>query len=141
MQLILIRGIPGSGKSTKAKSMLALNPNLVHLEADMLFEASGEYRFDPTFLSTAHDWCYSNTVFNLLSGKDVVVTNTFTKMWELESYLAIGQRLGCDITIIEMKSEYGSIHGVPESKLQQMKARWEELPEDVKKSVHYYEVK
>lgn len=141
MQLILVRGIPGSGKSTKAKSMLVSNPNLVHLEADMLFEASGEYKFDPTLLSTAHDWCYSNTVFNLLAGKDVVVTNTFTKMWELESYLYIGQRLECDITIIEMKCEYGSIHGVPESKLQQMKARWEELPEDLKKSVHYYEVK
>lgn len=141
MQLILVRGIPGSGKSTKAKSMLASNPNLVHLEADMLFEASGEYKFDPTLLSTAHYWCYSNTVFNLLTGKDVVVTNTFTKMWELESYLYIGQRLECTITIIEMKCEYGSIHGVPESKLQQMKARWEELPEDLKKSVYYFEVK
>ena len=141
MQLILVRGIPGSGKSTKAKSMLVSNPNLVHLEADMFFEASGEYKFDPTLLSTAHDWCYSNTVFNLLSGKDVVVTNTFTKTWELESYLAAGHRLECDITIIEMKSEYGSIHGVPESKLQQMKARWEELPEELKTSVHYYEVK
>ena len=141
MQLILVRGIPGSGKSTKAKSMLASNPNRVHLEADMFFEASGEYKFDPTLLSTAHDWCYSNTVFNLLSGKDVVVTNTFTKTWEMESYLAAGQRLGCDITIIEMKSEYGSIHGVPEAKLRQMKARWEKLPEDLKKSVHYYEVK
>ena len=141
MVLILIRGIPGSGKSTKAKSMLAMYPNLVHLEADMFFEASGEYKFDPTLLSTAHDWCYSNTVFNLLSGKDVVVTNTFTKMWEMESYLAAGRRLGCDITIIEMKSEYGSIHGVPEAKLQQMKSRWEELPEELKKSVHYYEVK
>ena len=141
MLLILIRGIPGSGKSTRAKMMQELNPALVHLEADMFFEASGEYKFDPTLLSTAHDWCYSNTAFNLLSGKNVVVTNTFTKMWEMESYLAIAQRLGCDITIIEMKSEYGSIHGVPEAKLQQMKARWEELPEDLKKSIHYYEVK
>ena len=33
------------------------------------------------------------------------------------------------------------VRGIPEAKLRQMKARWEELPEDLKKSVHYYEVK
>ena len=35
MKLILVRGIPGSGKSTRAKMMQELNPALVHLEADM----------------------------------------------------------------------------------------------------------
>jgi len=141
MKLVLVRGIPGSGKSTWAKAQAKAYPNATHREADMFFEASGEYQFDPTLLGYAHEWCYSNTVFDLLSGKDVFVSNTFTKNWEMEKYIAIGVRLGCEITVVEMKTNYGSIHDVPEAKIQQMKERWENVSDEFKNFVEIYEVK
>lgn len=123
--LTLVRGLPGSGKSTYAKGMKAL-----HLEADQFFEDGlGYYKFDPKLLSVAHDWCYSNTVKALKCGFRVVVSNTFTKMWELERYLSIPSLIdGVSVSVVEMKTQFETIHGVPEEKLKQMAERWQEIP-------------
>lgn len=51
--LIIVRGIPGSGKSTLAKKLCALLGG-AYYEADMFFEQTGEYIFDPTKLAEAH---------------------------------------------------------------------------------------
>lgn len=57
MKLLLVRGIPGSGKSTYAKQWAEEN-NAVHVEADMYFvQPSGHYAFDPKQIGAAHDWC------------------------------------------------------------------------------------
>jgi ABC-type proline/glycine betaine transport system ATPase subunit len=46
----LIRGLPGSGKSTMAKLM----DGFVHFEADMYFEVGGEFVYDPANVSKVH---------------------------------------------------------------------------------------
>ena len=125
--LTIIRGLPGSGKSTYAQSVWGM-----HLEADQFFEDSeGNYEYDIKLIGVAHDWCYSNTVKALRYGIDVVVSNTFTKMWELERYLAIPTLLdGVSVSIIEMRTQYENVHGVPEDKLKLMASRWEKIPQE-----------
>ena len=56
-------------------------------------------------------------------------------MWELEKYLDIGFDLGCEISIIEMMTKFKSIHNVPVEKIEQMKNRWEEIPNEIAKRV------
>ena len=130
-KLTLVRGLPGSGKSTFAYSMQEKDQSLVHYEADMFFfRRPGSYEYDIKLIGAAHDWCYANTVSSLWRGHDVVVSNTFTKMWELERYLNIPVLVdGVDLEIVEMRTQYDNIHGVPEDKLKTMAARWEEIPE------------
>ena len=127
-QLTIVRGLPGSGKSTYAKTL-----DCVHYEADQFFELDGEYVYDINLISAAHDWCYGKTVRALRHGHDVVVSNTFTKMWELDRYLAIPAILSLPVVveIVEMKTQYQNVHGVPEDKLKQMAARWEDLSDDI----------
>ena len=127
-QLTLIRGLPGAGKSTYAQTHFSKS---LHFEADQFFELNnGEYKFDPALISCAHDWCYSNTVKALRWGYDVVVTNTFTQIWELDRYLAIPTLVYIDIKVIELRTQFQNIHGVPEAKLKQMAARWQSIPQD-----------
>jgi predicted kinase len=125
-KLTLIRGLPGSGKSTYAKTVDAL-----HYEADQFFETeAGEYVYDIKLIAAAHDWCYSKTVRALRRGHDVAVSNTFTKLWELNRYLAIpGLLPEVKIDIVEMRTQYGTIHDVPADKLAVMAARWEDISE------------
>ena len=53
--LILVRGIPGSGKSTFAN--LIWNSYAI-CEADKFFyDKDGNYNFDPSKLKQAHEWC------------------------------------------------------------------------------------
>lgn len=127
--LYLIRGLPGSGKTTFAKQMY--DYGVVHYEADQFFEMSGEYRFDPRMLTAAHDWCWSKTMIALCDGYDVIVSNTFTQFWELARYLDFRSTLpGTTISIIEMRTQYRSVHGISDQKMDQMRQRWVTLPDD-----------
>ena len=125
-QLVLVRGLPGSGKSTEAKK-IANTEGYFHFEADHYFiSPSREYKFDKNLLRDAHKECFENTYRALLDGADVVVSNTFTTNWELYKYIQLGDMIrGVTVSIIEMTDNYGSIHGVPEETLENMKARWE----------------
>jgi predicted kinase len=124
-QLILIRGLPGSGKSTMATKMV-VEQGYVHFEADQYFVEDGVYTFDYTRIKEAHMWCQVATRAALTEGKLVVVSNTFTQRWELQPYLDMVHDLGVVVTIVIATGDYRNIHGVPEEVIQRMKDRWED---------------
>lgn len=124
--LILIRGVSGSGKTTKARSYTGF----VHLEADMYFgDGSGNYtpeQFDSRLVPLAHQWCIDQTRQALEQGQDVVVANTFTRRAELQPYFKIAQRLRVEVRVITCRGRYQNTHGVPQEKVQEQLARWED---------------
>ena len=121
MKLYIIRGLPGSGKSTYAKSLPAL-----HLEADMYHVRNGKYDFNPKKVKAGHDWCQAMVKSALGAGMDVSVSNTFTQKWEMFPYLEMGKHFEAEIEIIVMSGKYGSIHGVPAETIKNMSDRWED---------------
>ncbi len=122
--LYLIRGWPGSGKTTLAKELLAEGKADVHYEADMYFEGSTlGYVFDPKLLPQAHAWCLRKTKEALDLGKNVVVSNTFIKVWELKKYIDLG--LPTEIRVC--RGLFVNVHGVPIDKVISMRAKFEEL--------------
>ena len=126
MMLILIRGLPGSGKSTFAKTLTGYD----HFEADMYFiKADGTYKYDRNFIRKAHEWCQQRTYDSLSAGRDVVVSNTFTQLWTMKPYIDMAKTLGAKLLIKEMRNQYGNIHNVPEGVLASMAEQWEELPD------------
>lgn len=128
MTLYLIRGVPGTGKSTEAKRIIEQNPDKTfkHFEADMFFVKNGKYNFDPKKIKDAHKWCQSETMNALLHGFDVIVSNTFTQKWEMDPYVKMAEQLGADLKVIVKKHVYGNIHGVPDDKVKAMQDRWED---------------
>ena len=121
--LYISRGIPGSGKSTFAKSL-----NISHIEADMYFidSETGEYNFDATKLKQAHNWCQERTETHMMLGLNVVVSNTFTQEWEMETYYKLAEKYGYIVFSIIVENRHGGInqHNVPEEVLTNMKNRF-----------------
>jgi predicted kinase len=129
-KLILIRGAPGSGKSYLARRLLA--PGRAIIEADMLFETEDGYHFDPRRLGEAHAWCQANATQLMFTGATPIVANTFTKLWELEPYIAVATGLNISIEVHHCTAQYPNEHGVPEAAVQRMIQEYEpsswELP-------------
>lgn len=123
--LTLIRGLPGSGKSTVARAMML--DGFVHVEADMFFEDEYDnYRFDAARIGEAHEWCQEMTEEFMEVGLDVVVSNTFTRKWEMEPYMKLADKYDYTVVIRTEKGEYPNIHNVPQEVIDRMKARWED---------------
>lgn len=121
-ELVLIRGLPGSGKSTMAKTLAMVGYE--HYEADQFFEVDGVYHYDPLRIRKAHEWCQNRTRQALAAGKRVVVSNTFTRLQEMEPYLP----LTLNFRVIEARGNWNNQHSVPVNTLAWMAERWEELP-------------
>jgi len=124
--LYIIRGLPGSGKSTLGRSLVGEDC----FAADDFFYAIGEgrYAFDPTRLGEAHKFCQDRVRECMEAGKDhIAVANTFSMAWEAEPYFEMADQHGYSPCVIECQSSFGTIHGVPDEAIRAMRERWEPL--------------
>lgn len=118
-EIVLIRGLPGSGKTTVAKNMNGYE----HFEADMFLLVDGVYVYDASKINAAHNWCVAKAKESLEKGLNVVVSNTFVTLWEMDRYI----KLGYPYRVIEMKNRWKNLHGVTENKIEDMANRWEKI--------------
>ncbi len=122
--LYIVRGVPGSGKTTFAKQLTA---NV--FEADHYFyDNDGNYNFIPSEIKDAHKECQQFVGFAMESNiQKIAVSNTFTQEWEMEPYFELAKKHSYKVFTIIVENRHGSInqHGVPEDKVEQMKNRFE----------------
>jgi predicted kinase len=124
--LTLLRGVPGSGKSTFAKM---ITDDYSICEADQFFyDKEGSYNFDPARLKAAHEWCRFHVEARMKEDNpSIVVSNTFTKEWEMSDYFDLAKKYGYKVFTLIVENRHGGVnqHGVPEEKIKQMKDRFE----------------
>jgi predicted kinase len=130
-ELILLRGLPGSGKTTLAKVILQIResdePEILSAD-DFFINQNGEYIFDSSQLKEAHNYCQFRCSERMRQQKSkIVVANTFTQEWEMKIYFDMAERYNYRVHTVIVENRHGNqnIHGVPEDKLQQMKDRFE----------------
>lgn len=124
--LILVRGAPGSGKTTFAEMIQGPHGRIV--ATDDFFYENGTFNFDPSKLGEAHEWCRSEVESSMKNGLPrIVVHNTFTQVWEFLRYYTLAARYGYRVHSVIKENRHGgeSVHGVPESKVNEMRDRFE----------------
>lgn len=123
-KMILLRGVPGSGKSTVAEMLLTMDSQLMHAEADQFFVgADGVYRFDHTLIKQAHAICQAKVRDALKAGLSVVVSNTTVAQWEVDTYANLAKEYGAMFVSMVVENRHGgsNTHGVPTEVVDRMK--------------------
>lgn len=83
--------------------------------------SGGEYCYDGSKIKEAHEWCKNTAKSWLERGHDVVVANTFTRVWEMQPYLDMGY----PVKVVEATGNYDNLHGVPTEIVERMRERFE----------------
>ncbi|KAM6150123.1 NEDD4-binding protein 2 [Erethizon dorsatum] len=91
--LVLLRGLPGSGKSFLARTLQEDNPSGVILSTDDYFYINGQYQFDVKYLGEAHEWNH-NRAKEAFEKKisPIIIDNTNLQAWEMKPYVALSQK-------------------------------------------------
>lgn len=123
--LYIVRGIPGSGKSTFAQSL-----DCPVFEADQYFidSETGEYKFDGSKIKLAHNWCKLRVEQSMEdSSQKIAVSNTFTQEWEMRPYFELAKNYGYKVFSVVVENRHGGTnqHEVPEEVLTKMRERFE----------------
>jgi predicted kinase len=130
--LTLLRGLPGSGKSTFALNLVG--SDFLVCEADKYFMVDGEYKFDGSKLKEAHESCRTmvetymkDSLVNDQFYREIAVSNTFTQEWEMQPYYDLAKQYGYMVFTIIVENRHGgeNQHGVPSEAIQRMKDRFE----------------
>ena len=126
-KLYIIRGVPGSGKTTLANEMKAAGMIWDFAEADkFMIDNEGNYRFDPKQLGECHEKCQNEIRDMMRAGyPSIAVSNTFTRKWEMEKYIGLANQFGYEVCMIVCQGDFANVHGVPPERVQQMRERFE----------------
>lgn len=137
--LILVRGVPGSGKSTVAKMFASVNtPKLEgHMSsldnehtictADDFFMKDGEYKYNPKMIGAAHNWCqWKCKKAMMMEESKIFVANTTTTEKEMKPYYDLAEEFGYNVISLVVENRHGgkNEHGVPDEVLEKMEARF-----------------
>ena len=112
--LILLRGVSGSGKSTIAP--MFENAVLVSTD-DFFLDEYGDYVFDANSLVINHQKCQLAVNMMMKDEEElIVVHNTFTTDWEMDAYFDLARKHGYAVHTIIVENRHGSenVHDVPQ---------------------------
>lgn len=138
--LVIIRGVPGAGKTSLAQLLAAL-PRSVSVAADdypgrYSLVGAGDHRFHEELNAAAHAWCLERVRDYLEMGCSVVaVHNTFVRAEEVVRYADLGDEYGYRVIVLEVQGRHGSVHRVPEEVVSSMAEAMEPWPPEVAETI------
>ncbi|XP_064907555.1 uncharacterized protein LOC102091118 isoform X2 [Columba livia] len=133
--LLILRGLPGSGKSTLSRILLGQSHDGVIFSTDDYFRQQDGYMYDAAQLGDAHEWNQKRAKQAMEEGKSpVIIDNTNTQAWEMKPYVEVALEKGYKVEFHEPDTwwkfdpeelEKRNKHGVTHEKIAQMLERYE----------------
>ena len=127
----IMRGVPGSGKSTIARQLAGEN-GVIH-STDNYFMVDGEYRIDPKKLREHHDANHKAFCDSITAGFEIVICdNTNTQPWHFKRYVEFAEKAGYLVAFVTIPhpdpvvAAERNTHKVPEYAIRKMIQEWKD---------------
>ena len=122
--MTILRGIPGSGKSTIAEAM-QIASGAVICSADHYFMKEGEYKFNHTLLETAHKMCQDKALEAMSNDISVIIDNTNLLPDHIKVYINMAQKFRATVQLIQVHTNVDTavarnVHNVPSGAIRNM---------------------
>ena len=143
-ELIILRGLPGSGKSSVARQIVdgmtqkerSIDRSVIVCSADDYFMEDGRYVYKPGEQHQAHLACQMSVDRSMANGlRVIIVDNTNVKKEHMRPYLELAEKYGYKVSIKAIggvgkedveKYLARQVHGVPRETLERMAREYEE---------------
>ena len=125
--LFLLRGLPGSGKTTAAKELSECGKYPVLSVDDFFTDEKGGYKFEFEKNYLAYKHCEERTRTAMEKGiSKIFLDNTFTIEWEMEPYFKLAAQFNYRIFVftVENRHKGNNVHGIPEEQLHKMAEKY-----------------
>jgi predicted kinase len=125
--LILLRGLPGSGKSSLAKALSENGKYPVYSVDDYFTDADGNYQFDFEKNHLAYKQCEQRTRLAMQNGiQKIFLDNTFTLEWEMEPYFKLAAEFKYRVYVVTVENRHQgkNIHQIPEEQIKKMAEKY-----------------
>jgi predicted kinase len=126
--IILLRGLPGSGKTTLSKVLNEEGKWPVFSVDDYFTDKNTEvYKFDHKSNHLAYESCLHNTELAMKQGiSKIFIDNTLTLEWEIEPYFKLATKYQYKIFVITVENRHQgqNRHQVTHEQIQKMAQKY-----------------
>ncbi len=125
--LILLRGLPGAGKTTLAKVLAENTWPVFSVDDYFTNPTSGEYHFEFDKNHLAYKACEENCRRAMQEGvQKIFVDNTFTLDWELQTYFKLASEFKYSIFVCTVENYHlqKNAHGISDEQIEKMAAKY-----------------
>lgn len=124
--LVILRGVPGAGKSTFAELIAGGNTDIICC-ADDYFMKDGKYMWNRNEIGNAHAACREKCAALIeKSAPLIVVANTNVKDSEFSDYIKMGEDAGYKVFTVIVENRHGNrnVHNVSGDTVDQMRRKF-----------------
>lgn len=126
--LILLRGLPGSGKTTLAKELSEKGKYPVFSVDDYFTDSkTGNYNFEFDKNHLAYKQCEESTKQGMQNGvSKIFIDNVFSLEWELEPYFKLASQFKYQIFVLTVENRHKNknIHQISDEQIQKMAQKY-----------------